>query len=40
VVGSVRAALEADEPEPEPEAEVARTIEAPELLRAPVARMY
>jgi hypothetical protein len=36
------AALEADEPEPEPEPEpeVARMIEAPEPLRAPVARMY
>jgi len=33
------AALEADEPEPEPEPEVARVIEAPELWRAPVARM-
>jgi len=40
------AALEADklelelEPEPEPEPEVTRMIEAPELWRAPVARMY
>jgi len=34
------AALGADELEPELELEVARTIEALELLRAPVARMY